>query len=182
MQNPEQQQNSIPSSQVEQEIAKHREDGWKELDHERLLFASTYIASGYCHIEAAKEIGIPISRARRFLNDPLVRAYLRDYSDNVSATSHITTDFLRVKLMELLPKLEGKEEVEVFVPQMAASVAVKKFHPAELLRALDALGKHIGFNEDLEDDDKANAIETLLRRAMENKRRREEVVIEGEAE
>lgn len=180
MQNPGQLRNSTNSS-VKEEIEKHRIQGWVELDHERLLFASTYISSGYCHIEAANELEISKNQARKFLNDPLVRAYLRDYSENISETSHITVDFLRVKLMDLIPKLEGKEKVSIFVPQMAASVEACKFHPAELLRALDALGKHIGFNEDTEDD-QGSAIESLLRKAMQRKRERETIDVTPETD
>jgi hypothetical protein len=158
-----------------QAIEEHRASGWAELDAERLLFASTYISCGYCHLGAAEELNMPVARSRKFLNDPLVRAYLRDYSDNISEVSHITVDFLRAKLIDLIPKLEGKEEIEIFVPQMGASVSAKKFHPAELLRALDTLGKHIGFNTDLEDD-QASAIENLLRKAAQRKREREEAI------
>ncbi len=164
-----------------QAIEEHRAAGWAELDSERLLFASTYISCGYCHHLAAEELGMEKSQARRFLNDPLVRAYLRDYSDNISEISHITVDFLRSKLIDLIPKLEGKEEVDIFIPQMGASVTAKKFHGAELLRALDALGKHIGFNTDLEDD-QASAVENLLRKAMQRKRERETLIIENPSE
>jgi len=167
---------SLSATDLKQEIETHRKSSWAELDHERLLFATTYISCGYCHIDAGKELNISNHVARRFLADPLVRAYLRDYSELVSETCHITVDFIRTKLIDILPKLEGKEEVAVFVPQMAASVTAMKFQGAEYLRAIDALGKHIGFNEIDGDDAQASAIENLLRKAAQRKREREESI------
>ena len=95
---------------------------------------------------AAKEAGLSNQRGRLLLSNPLVRALIADLQKEQYQTNIITEELIRTKLLELLPKLMGEEEVPIVLSN-GAMVMEKKFFPGEARAALESLGKSIGMTD-----------------------------------
>jgi len=129
-------------------ILRNRESGWPDVGERDRAFAVEYITNGYKHGDAAEAVGLVRSSGTRKLREPLVSAFIRFMQETRQNSKLITQHFVEQKYLEVLPKLMGEEEVDVYDAKEGVSVRVKKFHSAETVSVLRDLGKAAGYIAD----------------------------------
>jgi len=124
------------------QVERHRKEGWKNLDPEYVTFALCFVNTS-SYVSASDAAGISRPRGKDLLSNPVVRALIADLQKEAHETNIVTEELIRTKLLELLPKLMGEEEIPIVLSN-GAMVMERKFFPGEARAALESLGKSIG--------------------------------------
>lgn len=109
------------------------------------MFCYKYMES-YDYKLAAQHVGLPASDGMKMLRNPVVQAIIASLQDEMQERSVIDADYVRYKFIELIPKLEGKEEVPL-IDKDCNSFMGRKFQPNELIKVLVELAKSTKFYE-----------------------------------
>jgi hypothetical protein len=139
-------------------VERHADEGWKNLRPDFRAFAHAYLES-YSHVKAAQVIGKP-GLGLRYMRDPVVAAYIVWLQDKYQADNLISENFVAQKLLEIIPKLAGEEDVEI-VGRNGEVMTAKKFHAAELIAALKDLSRFARYTESVESVESALARQAL---------------------
>ncbi len=121
-------------------IERNRGEKWECLEPHKRMFAIEYMRT-MSHVMAAKNIG-RAGDGLRYLRDPLVLALISDLQEEYHQTNIITEYWIQAKLMELLPRVMGEEEIPIVLAN-GLEMTAKKFHASESKAVIDALGNSL---------------------------------------
>ena len=148
--------NALVPGDLARQVEQHREEGWVNLDPALRMFAIEYM-NHLDHCKTAVELGWDSSRGTRLMKHPLVRAMIADLMAEAEQFHIQTRHFVREKLMEMLPKLAGEEDVAIVLGN-GVPIQEKKFFPGEYRATLEALARMGGFEKPVEEAKRAPEI------------------------
>lgn len=131
--------------EVANQIQRHRETNWKDLDIDLKAFSYAYLES-YNHRRAAEKIGVNPDKGISYIRNPIVTAFINHLQDQMGMSNIITEDFVRQQWLQLLPKLAGEEEIPILDKDGIQGTA-KVFHAGALVSALKELSRSTKFYE-----------------------------------
>lgn len=126
--------------EISRQVERQRESNWVGLDPAKRMFAIEYVRC-LSHVEAARKIG-KSGQGASMLRDPLVLALISDLQEDYHQTNVVTEQFIRHKLLELLPKVMGEEEVAIVLSN-GEEIKAKKFDATATRGVLAELGVSI---------------------------------------
>lgn len=132
------------------EIAKHRENGWRTLDPAKMNICAVYVQCGFNKLKTAHQLGVSTATLTSALSDPLVAACLADAASEYEnqRASLTTTAVIEAELWRVYRTAIGEESiyaedeeggvVEIKKTNLsAANAALKQLH------ALSSSGKSL---------------------------------------
>ena len=133
---------ALESKPSEEVVRWNRENGYPDLSPQERAFARKYMESFNVRT-AARDVGLPVSKAHLTLKKPLVGAFIEDLEAQYSERSFLSRELVILEQVELLDKLMGREEVPI-VTVKGDKVVAKKFHAMEAVKLLGDLAKQTG--------------------------------------
>jgi hypothetical protein len=133
---------AVLSPITEQDIERNKQLGWPDLSAQKKQFARVYLET-YNPKRAAEHCGLPKAHAHLLVREPLVAAFIEELESGYAARSFLTKEMVLIEQLEVLEKLQGREEVPI-VDKEGGTVHAKKFHAAETVKFLADLAKQTG--------------------------------------
>ena len=129
------------------DLAVERAEGFPSLTDQEKSLAIEWRCNGYKVGEAGEFVGLSSSVAGRILRKPLMKAFIAHMGEQIGQDRLITQAFIESAYMELLPKLNGEEEVPLVTPA-GEQYSAKKFHSGEMVSVLRDLAKATGYTKE----------------------------------
>jgi len=128
-------------------IDSNRKNGWPDLKPNEKTFAFNYMQH-FNHNRAARDAGWKSAGyGLKLLRDPLVSAFIGFLKDELQERTLIDAEFVQSQWLELLPKLNGEEDIPL-ITSSGEEIMARKFHGSEMVSALRELGKSTKFYEE----------------------------------